>query len=330
VAAFVEPFGAREHDLADPVERVVAAVTVAQGLVLDPAPHRVEAPVADTHDVERIRDAGGVIVPADEPGPVGLGRSVATTPMPSSQSRGWVSSHRRRSPALLPSTRSIRIRWSRSTSPVAYRVGWSRVARRNEVSSTPRAVTSPTRSGSSMSGRPCSSTAVMIVHQHTPSSSASSDTGRAFSPTWRHASAPARMVSTARDDTCSEVSVHVRAAHNGSRQRHRRLRHTSRAGRPNAGRSRISTVIRSWASARTPQPAQPTRTAVVSISITTSAKVSVTASTRNPSSPNSASANPIPSPTAGVSTFFVVVTSHEDRGTPAPRGGPSATGRSLP
>jgi hypothetical protein len=39
-------------------------------------------------------------------------------------------------------------------------------------------------------------TAFMTVHQHTPSSSESWDTGRAFSPTWRHASTPARRVST--------------------------------------------------------------------------------------------------------------------------------------
>lgn len=144
------------------------------------------------------------------------------------------------------------------------------------------------------------------------------------------ASAPARMVSTARLDTCSDISVQVRAGHSGSRQRHLRFDQTSRAGRPNAGRSRMSTAMRPCASARTPQLGQPTTTAVVSIWITTSAAVSVTASTRNPSSPNSASARPVPSSTAGVSRFFVVVTSHEDRGAPAPRGGPSTTACSRP
>ena len=43
----------------------------------------------------------------------------------------------------------------------------------------------------------CSITAFITVHQHTPNSSATCDTGRAFSPTWRHASIPARRVITA-------------------------------------------------------------------------------------------------------------------------------------
>ena len=67
--------------------------------------------------------------------------------------------------------------------------------------------------GSSTSGVPCSITAFMIVHQHTPNSSATCDTGRAFSPTWRHASIPARRVITACASTWSECSVHVFASH---------------------------------------------------------------------------------------------------------------------
>src|SRR5690606_13526155 len=83
-----------------------------------------------------------------------------------------------------------------------------------------------------------------------------------------------------------------------------------------------------WASARTPQSAQPTRSAVVSTSTTTSVGVSYTARTRKPSRPSSASARPVPSPLPGVSLFFVVVTSHEDGGAPDPSGGPSATDHS--
>jgi hypothetical protein len=49
-------------------------------------------------------------------------------------------------------------------------VAWVRLAVRNDVSSTPSWVTLPIRSGSSTSGVPCSITAFITVHQHTPSS----------------------------------------------------------------------------------------------------------------------------------------------------------------
>ena len=75
----------------------------------------------------------------------------------------------------------------------------SRLAFKNDVMSTPRAATGPTRAGSFTSGRPCRSTACMTVHQHTPSSSATPEAGRASSPTWRQAPTPARKVSSARE-----------------------------------------------------------------------------------------------------------------------------------
>ncbi len=236
--------------------------------------------------------------------------------------------HRRRSAALLPRTMSITMRCSRSTSPVAYTVACVRLARRNDVSSTPSCATAPTRSGSSTSGVPCSITAFMTVHQHTPNSFATCDTGRAFSPTWRHASIPARRVITAWASTRADRSVHVFASHASSTQRHRRLRHTSLAGRPKHARSRISTRRRSCASARTPQREQPSTVAVDSIAITSSSGLSITSSTRNPSSPSSASASPIPSLTSGVSSSSQPSNSRNDGGTPGPRGGPSATRRS--
>jgi hypothetical protein len=55
-------------------------------------------------------------------------------------------------------------------------------------------------------------TAFITVHQHTPNSAATVDTGRASSPTWRQASAPARRVSTTWASTCSEPSVQVLAS----------------------------------------------------------------------------------------------------------------------
>ena len=174
-------------------------------------------------------------------------------------------------------------------------VGWARLARRNDVSSTPSWVTAPMRPGSSTSGVPCSMTAFITVHQHTPSSPATLATGRASSPTWRHASAPARRVSTAWASTWSECSVQVLASQSASTQRHRRLIHTSRAGRPKQVRSRMSIGIRSWASARTPQREQPTICTADSTVMTSSSVPSITSSTRNPSSPRSASASPLPS-----------------------------------
>ncbi len=183
----------------------------------------------------------------------------------------------------------------RSTSPVAYTVACSGVAARNDVSSMPSWRTGPTRSGSSTSGAPCSTTAFMTVHQHTPNSSATLETGRASSPTWRHASLPARRVMTRCASMWSERSVQVFASHACSRQRQRRFRHTNRAGRPKHGKSRISIDRRSCASARAPHAAHHATVAVVSTAITSSSFVSCTASTRNPSSPRSASASPIPS-----------------------------------
>lgn len=89
-------------------------------------------------------------------------------------------------------------------------------------------------------------------------------------------------VMTAWRSTTGDVSVHVLASHNASRHRHRRLCHTSRAGRPKHGRSRTSTRIQSCAVARVPHRSQPTRSAVVSTTTTTSSAVSRTSSTRNP------------------------------------------------
>src|ERR1019366_7960741 len=135
----------------------------------------------------------------------------------------------------------------------------------------------------------------MTVHQHTPSSSATPETGRASSPTWRQASMPARQVSSALGGTWTERSVQVLAGHASSRQRQRRLDHTRRAGRPKQVRSRMSTRTRSWHSASTPQLQHPVTEAVVSTAITTSSSPSVTLSTVKPASPSIASARPVPS-----------------------------------
>jgi len=190
---------------------------------------------------------------------------------------------------------SITTRRRRSTRPVAKSVGWSRLADRKVVSSTPSWATTPTLPGSSTRGSPCSRTAPITVSQQTPSSLAICDTGRPLSPTCRQHSRPARSVRRHRAENQGDSSVQVLAAHGGSSQRQRRLHQVSRAGRPKAARSLYSTLIRSCAVATTPHCGQPTITAVVSTSITTSASVSLTARTRNPSRPSIASAAPVAS-----------------------------------
>ena len=51
--AFVESLGAGEQQRADPIERVVLASTMPEGLVLHPATHLVDTAVDDAHDVEQ-------------------------------------------------------------------------------------------------------------------------------------------------------------------------------------------------------------------------------------------------------------------------------------
>ena len=73
-AAFVEPFGAGEQQLADPIQRVGLAATVAERLVLHPAADLIDAAVADPHDVERVSDTAGVIEVRGQPGTERLGQ----------------------------------------------------------------------------------------------------------------------------------------------------------------------------------------------------------------------------------------------------------------
>src|SRR5690606_15758510 len=135
----------------------------------------------------------------------------------------------------------------------------------------------------------------MTVSQHTPNSSATRDTGRASSPTWRAASNPARWVITCRAGNAGCASVYGLAAQSSSTQRHRRFNTRSRTGRPKHAKSRTSTGRRSWDSARMPHLEHPTTVAVVSTVTVSSSAVSATSRTRKPSRPNSFSASPLPS-----------------------------------
>ncbi len=54
VAPFIEALGAGQQQLADPVQGVGLAAAVAEGLVLHPSAHGIQAAVGDAHHVERI------------------------------------------------------------------------------------------------------------------------------------------------------------------------------------------------------------------------------------------------------------------------------------
>lgn len=88
---------------------------------------------------------------------------------------------RRRSTVLFRSTMSVILQGpDRPAGPsIVECVGF---AAKNDISSTPSALTGPNRSGSSTRGRPCSSTAPMIVAQHTAPGPAQPRAGRSCPP----------------------------------------------------------------------------------------------------------------------------------------------------
>jgi hypothetical protein len=105
----------------------------------------------------------------------------------------------------------------------------------------------------------------MTVCQSQPNWRATSATVRPSRPTWTVTQRPARSVIPARPGAIlGSTSVQVPTSQSGSGQRHRRLRHTTTAGRPNAGRSTRATTGRSFTHALVPHPAQPTTSAEVS------------------------------------------------------------------
>jgi general stress protein YciG len=114
-----------------------------------------------------------------------------------------------------------------------------------------KAVTSPIRAGSSTSAVPYAMTASLIVCQSHPSSTAISLTERAQRPTWAVTHRPARSVIARRGGAIPGASsVHDPTRHHECGHRHRRLRHTNRAGRPKHARSTSSTTGRSFDHAR--------------------------------------------------------------------------------
>ena len=126
--------------------------------------------------------------------------------------------------------------------PVDQALVLNRPRRHMSVSSSPSAKTSEIGAASaSMSAPPQRRTDALTRCQLHPSSEARSLTGRPR-PAHRVAQRPARAVSRSRGGAISRsCSVTVPAGHPRRGQRHRRLCNTSRAGRPNAGRSTNST-----------------------------------------------------------------------------------------
>ena len=154
-------------------------------------------------------------------------------------SAGRAASHRHGSGAVLPGTTSRS--WPRRTSTI-----WvdhdnvrNRPRRANNVSSRPSAVTSPIRSGWSTSCSPITTTASITVCQPQPSSRATSDTARPLRPTCNVDQRAARVVSAQRAVAISGSSSHQQRPQ--AVQRQRCLRHTSRVGLPNTGKSTNST-----------------------------------------------------------------------------------------
>ena len=131
----------------------------------------------------------------------------------------------------------------------------------------------------------------ITVHQATPSCAAIRETAASRSPTCSNAHCRARSVRHARGAIAGCRSVQVLTSHSGCGQHQTRFHQHSTTGRPPSGRSRTHVGRRSLARATAPQPGQPTRSAVVSTSNSSSPPTSAVATTTNPSNPSSAASS---------------------------------------
>ncbi len=117
--AAVEAFAAGEQQLANPIQRVVLAATMAEGLVLHPATDPVDAAVADAHDVQQVSNTAGVGEVRGQPGTERLGQISGHHLDGRQPPRVGVGGPSSQVAALLPLTMSITTCRPRSTSPVA-------------------------------------------------------------------------------------------------------------------------------------------------------------------------------------------------------------------
>ena len=174
--------------------------------------------------------------------PTGPERSNTAQRIPARQPRGRPSSHRVGALAVLPRTMSRS--WPRPTSTmlVPQALVRNRPRRIIKCSSRPSADTREIRSVSaSSSAAPQRLTAELTVCHTQPRSAATSLSGRPR-PAWRVAHRAALAVNSALAGAISAAcSVALPASQPPRGQRQRRLCHTSRTGRPNAGRSTSAT-----------------------------------------------------------------------------------------
>ena len=131
----------------------------------------------------------------------------------------------------------------------------------------------------------------ITVHQATPSCAAIRETAASRPPTCSNAHCRARSVRHARGAIAGCRSVQVLTSHSGCGQHQTRFHQHSTTGRPPSGRSRTQVGRRSLARATAPQRGQPTRSAVVSTSNSSSPPTSAVATTTNPSNPSSAASS---------------------------------------
>ena len=183
MASLVETLVAGQEELADPIERIDLAATMAERLVLDPPAHLVDAAVGDSHDMKRVGDADGVVEVRGGARAIALGEVGGDDPdgshpggvlagAPSAQVRGGVALHQVDHPLAIQIDEAGHV-----DGPVLPR----RSQERSLVDAEGPDLLDPT--GSSTRGVPCRTTASITVHQHTPSSRATTATGRASSPT---------------------------------------------------------------------------------------------------------------------------------------------------
>ena len=164
--------------------------------------------------------------------------------IPSRHSEGCDRNHEAALSAVLPGTMSISWRPPTSTTEVHQTLVRHWPFRQNNVSSTPTASTWPTRSVSaSNSASPQRPTSLFTVCQSQPNSAATSSTERPSFPTWTVTHRAALDVNNPRTGPITgPCSTNDPIAHPGFGHVHRRFRHRSRTGQPNAGRSTSTTL----------------------------------------------------------------------------------------
>ena len=295
-----------------------------EGLVLHPPADLVEAAVGDPHDVERVGHPAGVIQPGRQAGAEASARSVATTLIPASHAGIGVGDPSAQVSGAVAfdhvdDARGVAgrpARWRRRWRGPGWRPGTT--SRRSPAGAPDR----PGR-GSSTSGVPCSITG---VHDRPPAhpellGHLRHRAGQLTDLAARLGPGPAgqhhlgvELLGASRSTSC--------ASHNGSRHRHRRLRHTSRAGRPKHGQIPDRDPHPILGLRPSPAPRAADHLGVVSIVTTSSTAVSRHLEHPEAGQSQQRLGQTVTVAHAGVSSSSLPSDSRDDGGTPAPHGGP--------